>query len=100
MTLDLTKTDMNGQEVQDLLDSIFITTNKEAIPNEKLSPFKTSGLRIGTPAITTRGFNEDDCQTVAEIILAALKNHNSPEKLAELKAQVFGLTAKHPIEVN
>jgi len=100
MTLDLTKTDMNGQEVQDLLDSIFITTNKEAIPNEKLSPFKTSGLRIGTPAISTRGFNEDDCQTVAEIILAALKNHNSPEKLAELKAQVFGLTAKHPIEVN
>lgn len=100
MTLDLTKTDMNGQEVQDLLDSIFITTNKEAIPNEKLSPFKTSGLRIGTPAITTRGFNEDDCQTVAEIILAALKNHNSPGKLAELKAQVFGLTAKHPIEVN
>ncbi|GEN95679.1 serine hydroxymethyltransferase [Pediococcus ethanolidurans] len=100
MTLDLTKTEMNGQEVQDLLDSIYITANKEAIPNEKRSPFKTSGLRIGTPAITTRGFNEADCEKVAQIILAALKNHNSPEKLAELKQEVFALTAKHPIEVN
>ncbi|GAB5053347.1 serine hydroxymethyltransferase [Pediococcus ethanolidurans] len=100
MTLDLTKTKMNGQEVQDLLDSIYITANKEAIPNEKRSPFKTSGLRIGTPAITTRGFNEADCEKVAQIILAALKNHNSPEKLAELKQEVFALTVKHPIEVN
>lgn len=100
MTLDLTKTEMNGQEVQDLLDSIYITANKEAIPNEKRSPFKTSGLRIGTPAITTRGFNEADCEKVAQIILAALKNHNSPEKLAELKQEVFALTVKHPIEVN
>lgn len=100
MTLDLTKTEMNGQEVQDLLDSIYITANKEAIPNEKRSLFKTSGLRIGTPAITTRGFNEADCEKVAQIILAALKNHNSPEKLAELKQEVFALTAKHPIEVN
>ncbi|AMV59926.1 Serine hydroxymethyltransferase [Pediococcus damnosus] len=100
MTLDLTKTELNGQQVQDLLDSIFITANKEAIPNEKRSPFKTSGLRIGTPAITTRGFNEEDCQKVAEIILEALKNYNSADKLAELKTQVFALTAKHPIEVN
>lgn len=100
LTLDLTKTELNGQEVQDLLDSIFITTNKEAIPNEKRSPFKTSGLRIGTPAITTRGFSEDDCEQVAKIILSALENHNSVEKLADLKQQVFALTAKHPIDVN
>ncbi|MDN5575034.1 MAG: serine hydroxymethyltransferase [Pediococcus sp.] len=100
LTLDLTKTELNGQEVQDLLDSIFITTNKEAIPNEKRSPFKTSGLRIGTPAITTCGFSEDDCEQVAKIILSALENHNSVEKLADLKQQVFALTAKHPIDVN
>ncbi len=100
MTLDLTQTQLNGQEAQDLLDTIFITTNKEAIPNEKRSPFKTSGLRLGTPAITTRGFNEADCEQVAKIILSALEHYESPDKLAELKEKVFALTAKHPIEVN
>lgn len=100
MTLDLTQTQLNGQEAQDLLDTIFITTNKEAIPNEKRSPFKTSGLRLGTPAITTRGFNEADCEQVAKIILYALEHYESPDKLAELKEKVFALTAKHPIEVN
>ncbi|WP_412989961.1 serine hydroxymethyltransferase [Pediococcus siamensis] len=100
MTLDLTATGLNGQEVQDLLDTIFITTNKEAIPDEKRSPFKTSGLRLGTPAITTRGFDEADCITVANLILAAIGYHDQPDKLAELKTQVFALTAKHPIQVN
>lgn len=97
MTVDLTQTDLNGKEVQNLLDTVFITTNKEAIPNEKLSPFKTSGLRVGTPAITTRGFKEDDCEVVAKLIIKAINHHDDPAVLDEIKKEVFELTAKHPI---
>lgn len=97
MTVDLTQTDLNGKEVQNLLDTVFITTNKEAIPNEKLSPFKTSGLRVGTPAITTRGFKEDDCEAVAKLIIKAINHHDDPAVLDEIKKEVFELTAKHPI---
>lgn len=97
MTVDLTQTDLNGKEVQNLLDTVFITTNKEAIPNEKLSPLKTSGLRVGTPAITTRGFKEDDCEVVAKLIIKAINHHDDPAVLDEIKKEVFELTAKHPI---
>ncbi|KRN94296.1 serine hydroxymethyltransferase [Pediococcus stilesii] len=97
MTVDLTQTDLNGKEVQNLLDTVFITTNKEAIPDEKLSPFKTSGLRVGTPAITTRGFKEDDCEAVAKLIIKAINHHDDPAVLDEIKKEVFELTAKHPI---
>lgn len=97
MTIDLTKTDLNGKEVQNLLDTVFITTNKEAIPDEKLSPFKTSGLRIGTPAITTRGFKETDSEAVAKLIIKAINHHDDQDVLDEIKKEVFELTAKHPI---
>lgn len=97
MTVDLTQTDLNGKEVQNLLDTVFITTNKEAIPDEKLSPFKTSGLRVGTPAITTRGFKEDDCEAVARLIIRAINHHDDQAVLDEIKKEVFELTAKHPI---
>ncbi|GKQ42962.1 serine hydroxymethyltransferase [Companilactobacillus sp. RD055328] len=96
--LDIRKTDMNGQVLQNLLDSIHITTNKEAIPNDPLPPRQTSGLRIGTPAITTRGFKEDDCREIGHIILDAIKYHDDEAKLSELAKQVIALTDKHPIK--
>lgn len=95
--IDIRKTDMNGHELQDLLDTIHITTNKEAIPNDPLPPRQTSGLRIGTPAITTRGFVEDDCREVGHIILDAIKYHNDQDKLNELGKQVIALTDKYPL---
>ncbi|WP_436968785.1 serine hydroxymethyltransferase [Companilactobacillus muriivasis] len=96
----LTDCDLNGMEVQNLLDTIHITTNKEAIPNDPLPPKFTSGLRLGSPAITSRGFNEEDCEEVARIIVDAIKYHDDPEKLQELDARTKALTDKHPVEFN
>ena len=97
MTVDLTKTGHNGKEIQDLLDTVYITLNKEAIPDEKLSPFKTSGIRIGTPAVTTRGFNEADSRKVAELIIHAIHHVDEPEVLAQIKQEVFDLTDQYPL---
>lgn len=100
MTLDLTKTDLNGKQTQELLDSVSITTNKESIPNEPLSPFKTSGIRLGTPAITTRGFKEADAAQVAELIVKTIENHDNETALDEVKTGVRALTDAHPITAN
>ena len=97
MVLDLTNTELNGKETQILLDSLKITTNKEAIPDEKLSPFVTSGLRLGTPAITSRGFDENDSRKVAKMITRAIENHSDESVLSEIKKEVAELTQKHPI---
>ncbi|GGI63259.1 serine hydroxymethyltransferase [Limosilactobacillus caviae] len=97
LVLDLTKTGLTGKDAQNLLDRIHITTNKEAIPNDPRSPFITSGLRIGTPAITSRGFKEEDAQQVAELIITALTNPTDEEKLQQVAEQVQKLTAKYPI---
>ncbi|GAA6112384.1 serine hydroxymethyltransferase [Apilactobacillus apinorum] len=97
MVLDLTDTELNGKETQILLDSLKITTNKEAIPDEKLSPFVTSGLRLGTPAITSRGFDENDSRKVAKMITRAIENHSDESVLSEIKKEVAELTQKHPI---
>ncbi|WP_125567246.1 serine hydroxymethyltransferase [Companilactobacillus insicii] len=94
----LTETELNGMEVQDLLDSIHITSNKEAIPNDPLPPKYTSGLRLGTPAITSRGFDEEDCAEVAQIIVEAIKCHDDADKLKELDARTKALTDKHLIK--
>lgn len=95
--LDLTATGLTGKEVQNLLDSIHITTNKEAIPNEPRSPFITSGIRIGTPAITTRGFKEHEAREVAHMILRAFENHDNQEVLDMIAKEVITLTDKFPL---
>ncbi|RRK10795.1 serine hydroxymethyltransferase [Lactiplantibacillus garii] len=100
MTLDVTKSGLNGRQVQDLLDTVYITVNKEAIPNETLGAFKTSGIRLGTPAITTRGFDETDAAKVAELILQVLKAPQDQANLDAVKEQAMALTAKHPIDVD
>ncbi|MGA3232811.1 serine hydroxymethyltransferase [Lactiplantibacillus pentosus] len=100
MTIDVTKSGLNGRQVQDLLDTVYITVNKEAIPNETLGAFKTSGIRLGTPAITTRGFDEADAAKVAELILQALQAPTDQANLDDVKQQAMALTAKHPIDVD
>lgn len=85
---------ITGKEAEKILDSINITCNKNTIPNDTESPFKTSGIRLGSPAMTTRGFNEKEFEEVGEIISEALKNRNNPEKLKELKKKVIELTDK------
>lgn len=96
--LDLTKTGLNGKQTQELLDSVSITTNKEALPNETLSPFITSGIRIGTPAITTRGFKEGDARRVAELIVTAIHNYDDPKVLKEVKKEAEILAMTHLFE--
>ena len=95
--LDLTATGLTGKEAQNLLYSIHITTNKEAIPNEPRSPFITSGIRIGTPAITTRGFKEHEAREVAHMILRAFENHDNQEVLDMIAKEVITLTDKFPL---
>lgn len=97
LVLDLTKTGLTGKDAQNLLDRVHITTNKEAIPNDPRSPFITSGLRIGTPAITSRGFKEEDAQKVAELISIALTNPTDEERLQEVAKGVHELTTKYPL---
>lgn len=97
MIIDLTKTEITGKDAQNLLDSVNITTNKESIPGDKHSPFVTSGLRLGTPAITSRGFKEADARQVADIIIDVLNNATDQSVLAKAKEQVKKLTDKHQI---
>lgn len=97
MTLDLSQTALNGKQAQELLDSVLITTNKEAIPNETLSPFKTSGIRLGTPAITTRGFNADESREVARLIVKTLLKPEDEAVLAGVRQRVKELTSAHPL---
>lgn len=88
---------LNGKEAEQLLDSVSLTVNKNSIPFETLSPFKTSGIRLGTPAITSRGFDETDAKKVAELILAVLESKGEAKILADVKTKVAQLTAAHPI---
>lgn len=97
MIIDLTKTEITGKNAQNLLDSVNITTNKESIPGDKRSPFVTSGLRLGTSAITSRGFKEADARQVADIIIDVLNNATDQSVLAKAKEQVKKLTDKHQI---
>ena len=92
--LDLRGTNVTGKELENRLDEVHITLNKNTVPNEPLSPFVTSGVRIGTPAATTRGLNTDDMDKIAEAIAMTLKEEGSQEKA---KAIVKELTDKYPL---
>ncbi len=88
---------ITGKEAETLLDKINITVNKNTIPNETESPFKTSGLRLGSAAMTTRGLDTTDFRKIGKIIATALKNRDNEETLKELKEDVLKLTSAHPI---
>ncbi|MGM0172141.1 serine hydroxymethyltransferase [Enterococcus mundtii] len=95
--IDVRDLELNGKEAEAILDSVHITVNKNSIPFETLSPFKTSGIRIGTPAITTRGFREEDAAKVAELIVKALQAKDDEAQLEEVRAGVRELTEKFPL---
>ena len=93
--VDLNNKDITGKDAEKLLDSIGITVNKNTVPNETKSPFVTSGIRIGTAAVTTRGFDEEDMKEVAALINDTIKNKD--EDLSSLKNRVKALCSKHPL---
>ena len=93
--VDLNNKDITGKDAEKLLDSIGITVNKNTVPNETKSPFVTSGVRIGTAAVTTRGFDEEDMKEVAALINDAIENKD--EDLSSLKDRVKALCSKHPL---
>ena len=95
--IDVRGLELNGKEAERILDSVNITVNKNSIPFETLSPFKTSGIRIGTPAITTRGFKEADATRVAELVVKALQAKDNEAQLDEVRAGVRELTEKYPL---
>ena len=90
-------TGLTGKDAEAILDRIHITVNKNTIPNDSEKPFITSGIRIGSPAMTTRGFNEEDFKLVGKIISKALKNSNDASVLEKLSKEVLELTSKYPI---
>ncbi len=93
--LDLRGTDVTGKELEHRLDAVHITLNKNTVPNEPLSPFVTSGVRIGTPAATTRGLNTEDMDKIAEYILLAVTDfENQKDYIIEGVAEIC---AKYPL---
>ncbi len=88
---------LTGKEAQNLLDTIHITVNKNTIPGDTESPVHTSGIRLGSPAMTTRGLKEDDFRKIGQIIAKALKNHDNQEILANLEKEVLDITSKYPL---
>lgn len=95
--VDVTKVVENGKVAQNLLDEVNITLNKNSIPYETLSPFKTSGIRIGSAAITARGFGEVESRKVAELIIKTLKNAENEAVLEEVRSEVKALTDAFPL---
>ncbi|HLT54475.1 MAG TPA: serine hydroxymethyltransferase [Bacillota bacterium] len=97
MLVDVTPLQLTGKVAEHVLDEVGITTNKNTIPFDTESPFVTSGLRIGTAAVTTRGFKEEEMKEIAEIIANVLKDHENTEVLNEAKARVSALTERFPL---
>ena len=97
MLVDLTSKDITGKEAQTVLDEVNITSNRNTIPFEPRSPFVTSGIRLGSPALTTRGFKEDDMREVGNIIALVLNDPQNEEKKEEARRRVAALCAKYPL---
>ena len=97
MLVDLTNKDVTGKEAQTLLDEVNITSNRNTIPFEPRSPFVTSGIRLGSPALTTRGFREEDMREVARIIAHVLDAPTNESRRAEARRRVDALCKKYPI---
>ena len=98
--VDLIGKEFTGKEAEEALGRAFITVNKNTVPGEPRSPFITSGLRLGTPAITTRGFTVADCQELAEIICNVLDNIGNSEVEQQAKSEALKLCSQHPVYEN
>lgn len=97
LLLDVTSLGLTGQEAEEVLDEIGITTNKNTIPFDEKGPAVTSGIRVGTAAVTTRGLKEKDMEEIADIIVYTLTNSKDKKRLAEAKMRVKQLTEKFPL---
>lgn len=95
LLVDLTNKNITGKDMEHILDSIGITVNKNTVPFETLSPFVTSGIRIGTPAVTTRGFDKEDMKEIALLINFAVENREN--NIEEARERVLKLCSKHPL---
>ncbi len=96
LLVDLNNLDITGKDAETALDKVSITVNKNTIPYETRSPFVTSGIRLGTPAVTTRGMQEDDMELIGELIYETLKNYQDEFKLQEIREEVLELTENFP----
>ena len=97
MLLDVLALGITGKVAEHVLDEVGITVNKNTIPFDTASPFVTVGVRIGTPAVTSRGFGEEEMKEIASIIAKLLKNHENEAVLEEAKKRVAALTSKFPL---
>src|SRR5699024_6722714 len=97
LLLDVSKLGLTGKVAEETLDKVGITANKNTIPFDTEGPFITSGLRIGTAAVTTRGFKEKEMEEIADIIILTLNNIDNEEKLHEAKTRVLELTKNYPL---
>ena len=97
MLVDVTPLGVTGKEAEHLLDEVGITVNKNAIPFDPLPPNTASGIRVGTPATTTRGFGPDEMRTVGSLIVRALTGRAEPAVLAGIAAEVDAICARFPV---
>ncbi|NTW29354.1 MAG: serine hydroxymethyltransferase [Coriobacteriia bacterium] len=97
LLVDLRPADITGKDAEKLLEEVGITTNKNAIPNDPASPFVTSGIRVGSPAITTRGFTEGEAHTIGCLVAQTVFNRENASALDDVRAQVASLLEKHPL---
>ena len=99
MLVDLRPAHLTGKEMEHRLDEVYITVNKNAIPNDPEKPFVTSGIRVGTPAVTSRGFKEEEMKVVGSLICQCAQD-DFESKIDDLRAQVKALTGKYPLYTN
>ena len=99
MLVDLRPKDLNGKEAQETLDRAGITVNKNAIPFDTSSPFKPGGIRVGTPAVTTRGMKEEEMLEIAELVAEALNNRSDGGALENVRKKVIDLTSRFPLPI-
>ena len=97
MLVDLQNMNITGKELQNRLDEVYITVNKNSVPNDPASPFVTSGIRLGTPALTTRGLKEEDIREVADIIADVIENREDSAVIEAAKAKVQAICKKFPL---
>jgi glycine hydroxymethyltransferase len=97
MLLDFSDSDITGKQLEEALGRVEITVNKNTVPREKRSPFVTSGIRIGTPAVTSRGFGPQEMEKIASLIFRVVKNIDNPQELATIHNDVVSLAEKFPL---
>jgi glycine/serine hydroxymethyltransferase len=99
MLVDLRPKDLNGKEAQEVLDRAGITVNKNAIPFDTSSPFKPGGIRVGTPAVTTRGMKEEEMLEIAELAAETLDQRTDDGAIGNVRKKVIDLTSRFPLPI-